>query len=225
MSILGTRVVRTEDPRLLTVGGVYVDDLREPALQGAAHVTFVRSPVAHARITDISVSEVRGAPGVVAVYTGHDVDLPPAPAGPGVNDAMTCPPLAKDVVRYVGEPVAMVITDERYQGLDAAELVNVDYDVLPAVVDYEDALTGETLVHSDAGTNVAWRRETEFDEQFFDDCEVVASRTIVNQRVAAAPLEVRSAACAWGDDDRVTLWLSTQNAQATRDGKIGRAHV
>lgn len=218
MSILGTRVVRTEDPRLLTVGGVYVDDLREPALTGAAHVTFVRSPVAHARITGIDVSEARDAPGVVAILTGSDVDLPPTPAPPAVSEAMVTPQLAKDVVRYVGEPVAMVITEERYQGPDAADLVSVDYDPLPAVVDLEEALAGGTVVHESAGTNVAWRMgPDEFDQKLFDDCEVVVSQTIVNQRLAAAPLEVRSAASAW-QDGRVTLWISTQNAQTTRDG-------
>lgn len=219
MSILGTRVVRSEDPRLLTVGGTYVDDLREPALEGAAHVTFVRSPAAHARITGIDVTEAAEAPGVVAAFTGHDVDLPPVPPPPRVNEAMVYPHLAKDTVRYVGEPVAMVITDERYQGPDAAELVGVEYEMLPAVVDLDDALAGETLVHEDSGSNVAWKRgPDELDDSLFDECEVVVSKTIMNQRVAAAPLEVRGAACAWGDDGRLTLWLSTQNAQGSRDG-------
>src|SRR3984893_5554807 len=83
MSILGTRVIRTEDPRLLTTGGVYVDDLRTPELDGAARVTFVRSPLAHARITGIDTSAARDAPGVVAVLTYRDInDIPPPPPPP-----------------------------------------------------------------------------------------------------------------------------------------------
>ncbi|MQA87359.1 MAG: molybdopterin-dependent oxidoreductase [Streptosporangiales bacterium] len=219
MSILGTRVVRAEDPRLLTVGGTYVDDLREPALVGAAHATFVRSPVAHARISSIDVQDAREAPGVVAVFTGRDLDISPSPPAPMVTAAMARPALATDVVRYVGEAVAVVITDERYQGEDAAELVMVDYDPLPAVVSGEDAVRGETLLFPEAGTNVAWTGGAEqLDEHLFDDCEVVVTQVIDNQRLAPAPLEVRSAACAWSDDQgQVTLWLSTQGAQAARD--------
>jgi carbon-monoxide dehydrogenase large subunit len=221
MSILGTRVVRTEDPKLLTVGGVYLDDLREPVLTGAAHVTYVRSPMAHARISGIDAEAARTAPGVVAVITAADVDLAPLPPADGMGDgppaAMTRPYLARDVVRYVGEPVAAVVTDERYQGQDAAELVEVDYDPLPAVIDLDDALRGETLLFPDAGTNVTGEQGAEPDEHLFDDCEVVVTRTITNQRVAPAPLEVRGAACAWGDDGRLTMWVSTQNVQACRD--------
>ena len=226
MSILGTRVVRTEDPRLLTVGGVYVDDLREPALEGAAHVTFVRSPIAYARITGVDVSEAQQAPGVVAVFAGRDVDVQPAPPAPMLPEAMARPQLATDVVRYVGEPVAVVITDERYQGQDAAELVVVDYDPLPALVDVEDAVRGETLLFPDAGTNVAWTVGPEqLDEHLFDDCEVVVTRRIENQRLAPAPLEVRSAACAWNDAGQATVWLSTQGAQAAKSELLGALGV
>src|SRR5215471_20136900 len=123
MSILGTRVVRTEDPRLLTVGGTYVDDLRVPELAQAARVTFVRSPLAHALITGIDVSAAREAPGVVAVLTVADIDdlppPPPPPEEPGpenvplpLGGVWQEPLLAVDRVRFVGEPVAMVITDD-----------------------------------------------------------------------------------------------------------------
>jgi len=145
MSILGTRVIRTEDPRLLTAGGVYVDDLRTPELAGAARLTFVRSPVAHARITGIDTSAAVSEPGVVAVLTVQDMtDLAPPPPddGSGGTEAAPLPLggpwaeplLAVDTVRFVGEPVAVVITDGRYQGEDAADLVSVDYEPLPAVV-------------------------------------------------------------------------------------------
>jgi carbon-monoxide dehydrogenase large subunit len=123
MSIMGTRVLRTEDPRLLTHGGVYTDDLRVPELTGAAYVTVVRSPLAHALITGIDTSAAAGMPGVVAVLTAADLPAPPEGGDPTAE-----PLLAGDRVRYVGEPVALVLTEGRYQGEDAAELVSVDYD-------------------------------------------------------------------------------------------------
>ncbi|HEX7165733.1 MAG TPA: xanthine dehydrogenase family protein molybdopterin-binding subunit, partial [Acidimicrobiales bacterium] len=135
MSILGNRVLRKEDPKFLTTGGEYVDDVPLP---GAVHVTYVRSTIAHARITSIDTSEAALAPGVLAVFAGAEVgpELGNFPSDmDALNQAMTRPWLATDVVRYVGEPVAAVVTEERYQGEDAAELVYVEYDPLPAVVD------------------------------------------------------------------------------------------
>lgn len=118
-SILGNRVVRKEDPKFLTTGGEYVDDLlNEPLLQGAAHVTYVRSSVAHGTITSIDASDALAAPGVIAVYTGDDLDLPEMPAT--FNPAAKRTLLARTKVRYVGEPVAIVITETREQGEDAA---------------------------------------------------------------------------------------------------------
>jgi len=223
MSILGTRVVRTEDPRLLTTGATYVDDLRDPALIGAAHVTFVRSPLAHARITGIDTEGARAEPGVVAVLTAADLDdVPPAvPEGAEGAAAMGESLLADGVVRFVGEPVAIVVTDERYQGEDAAELVSVDYEPLTPVIDLDDALAGETLLFPQAGTNVAAEGGAPEDESPFADCDVVVKRTIHNQRLAAAPMEVRGAAAAY-DGERITLWASTQNAQQARDAAVGR---
>ena len=142
MSILGTRVIRSEDPRFLTTGGVYTDDMRLP---GACHVHFVRSAVAHARIRSVDVSAALEAPGVIAAFTGADLaDLPvAAPPMPGmINAQMGQRLLAADVVRYVGEPLAVVVTEGRYQGEDAADLVDVDYDVLPPVVDMAEAAAG-----------------------------------------------------------------------------------
>ncbi|WP_134661782.1 MULTISPECIES: xanthine dehydrogenase family protein molybdopterin-binding subunit [Amycolatopsis] len=215
MSIVGTRVVRVEDEKLITAGGTYVDDLKEEALDGAVHAVFVRSPIAHARIVGIDVEEARTAPGVVGVYTAADLDLGPGKAGPVAE-----PYLAKDVVRYVGEAVALVLTEERYQLADAAELVDVDYDPLDAVADFDTALADETLVFPDHGTNVVHTNgPEEFDDSAFEGCEVVVTEEILNQRVAPAPVEPRGAAVAWGEDGRVTLWLSTQNAQ------IGRSMV
>ncbi|GAA4671058.1 MULTISPECIES: xanthine dehydrogenase family protein molybdopterin-binding subunit [Amycolatopsis] len=212
MSIVGTRVVRIEDQKLITTGGTYVDDLREPALTGAVFATFVRSPIAHARITSIDTSAALAAPGVVAVYTAADLDLAPRQAGP-----VTEPWLASDVVRYVGEPVALVLTEQRYQLADAAELVDVDYDPLDAVASIDAALSGETVLFPESGGNVMQVHGIEeFPEDSFAGCEVVVTQTIVNQRVAPAPLEVRGASCVWGEDGRLTVWLSTQNAQLGR---------
>ena len=222
MSIMGTRVVRTEDPLFLSRGATYTDDLTDERLAGALHLTLVRSPLAHAAVTVESVEGARRSPGVADVVTGADVDLAPALLFGGANKAMVRPWLATDRVRFVGEPVAAVLTEEAYQGQDAADLVEVDYDPLPAVVDMEESLAGEVLLFPEAGTNVAVAFDKKpFDDALFDDCEVVVTRKINNQRLAAAPLETRAAAAAWGEDGRLTLWCSTQNAQSTRDEVAG----
>src|ERR1022692_2131997 len=224
MSILGTRVLRTEDPRLLTSGGTYVDDLRVPELTGAARVTFVRAPLAHALITGIDASAAREARGVIAVLTAADLtDLPPPPPDDGGNEAAPLPLggpwaeplLAVDRVRYVGESVAIVITDDRYQGADIAELVSVDYEPLPAVVGTDAALAGGTLLFPAAGSNVAVTGGSPAGGTTFDGCDVVLQRTIVNQRLAPVPMEGRAAAAEWADG-KLTVWLSTQNAQIAR---------
>jgi len=216
MSIMGTRVLRTEDPRLLTQGGVYTDDLRLPELTGAAYVTIVRSPIAHALITGIDTSAATGLPGVVAVLTSADL-----PAPPEDGDATAEPLLAADRVRYVGEPVALVLTEGRYQGEDAAELVSVDYDPLPAVPGIEEALTGETLLFPGTESNILGTGTAgEGDDTSFDGCDVVLERTIVNQRLAPVPLEPRAMAAAW-TGDRLTIWSSTQNAQLARGAIAG----
>jgi aerobic carbon-monoxide dehydrogenase large subunit len=219
VSILGTRVLRTEDPRFLTTGGVYTDDVPLP---GACHVHFVRSAVAHARIRSVDVSAARLAPGVIAVFTGADLaDLPElAPPMSSMNAAMSQPLLARDVVRFVGEPVAVVVTESRYQGEDAGDLVDVDYGVLPPVVDPAGAASGQPgLLFPAAGSNVAasFGDPAALAAGLFDGCEVVVSRTIVNQRVAPAPMEGRAAAAAWDADGRLTAWIPNQGAQGTRE--------
>ncbi len=223
MSILGTRVMRTEDPRFLTTGGVYTEDLTDERLDGACHVFFVRSPVAHARIGRIDVSAALDAPGVVAAFTGADLaDLPsiePMMAGL-LNAKMTRRPLATDRVRFVGDPVAVVVTEDPYQGEDAVELVDVDYDPLPAVVDLDDSLSNEVIVFDDAGTNIVAKfgNAGSLKPDLFDGCEVVVGRTFVNQRVAPAPMESRAGAAVWGEDGRLTSWIPNQGAQSTREG-------
>jgi aerobic carbon-monoxide dehydrogenase large subunit len=221
VSILGTRVLRTEDPRFLTSGGVYTDDVVDERLTGACHVFFVRSPVAHARIQRIDVSAALAAPGVIAVYTGADLaELPEIKPGPLFNQEMTRPVLATDKVRYVGDPVAIVVTEQAYQGEDAVELVDVDYDVLPAVIDFADAASDTVLLYEGAGTNVAanFGDASQLDEHLFDECEVMVTRTILNQRVAPAPMETRAAAAAWDSAGRLTAWIPNQGAQGTKAG-------
>jgi aerobic carbon-monoxide dehydrogenase large subunit len=221
VSILGTRVLRTEDPRFLTTGGVYTEDVVDERLAGACHVFFARSPVAHARIEAIDVSAAREAPGVIAVFTGADLaELPEIKPGALFNQQMTRRILATDKVRFVGEPVAVVVTEQAYQGEDAVELVDIDYAVLPAVVDFAEAASDKVLLYEEAGTNVAanFGDASQLDEHLFDECEVVTTRTILNQRVAPAPMETRAAAAAWGEDGRVTAWIPNQGAQGTQGG-------
>ena len=225
MSILGTRVLRTEDPRFLTTGGVYTEDVTDVRLADACHVFFVRSPVAHARISGIDKTAALATPGVLGVYTAEDIaDLPIIdPLAPGLmNVKMTRTMLAADKVRFVGEPVAVVVTEDPYQGEDAIELVDVDYDPLPAVVDFDDALTDEVLLFEDAGTNVVanFGDASSLKQDLFDGCEVVVTHTFMNQRVAPAPMESRAAAAVWGEDGRLTSWIPSQGAQGARDDMV-----
>ncbi|MBV9795765.1 MAG: xanthine dehydrogenase family protein molybdopterin-binding subunit [Actinobacteria bacterium] len=221
MSILGTRVQRKEDPGFLTRGAVYTEDVQDDRLTGACHVFFVRSPIAHARINSIDLDAAREAPGVIAAYTADDfADTPEIkPMAAFISQDMTQPLLAKDVARYAGEPVAVIVTEQAYQGEDAAELVDVDYDPLPVVVDMGDAAGDDAeRLFPAAGTNVAatFGDPAKFDPALFDGCDAVVTQTIENQRVAPAPMESRAAAAAWGDDGRLTAWIPNQGAQGTK---------
>ena len=209
MSILGNRVLRTEDGRFLRGAGQYVENL---PLEGALTATFVRSPLAHARIAGIDASAAQALPNV-QVLTGADIELGPfgPPPFPGLDGRMGRPVMATDTVRFVGEIVAVVVSEGRAAGADAAELVAVDYDPLPVVVSPKDAAKDEVLLFPDVGTNVAAvGGAPERDEKLFDGCDVVVSGTLVSQRMAACPLEPRSAAAEVGPDGRLTAWLSTQ---------------
>ncbi len=224
MSIFGNRVPRVEDPKLLTEGGTYVADLRVPELDGAAHVTYVRSTIAHATLTSIEVDEARQAPGVLGVFTAADVDLAPlAPPSPIFNQSMPRPFLADGVVRFVGEPVAVIVTERPEQGADAAELVWPDYEPLPVVVDPAESARDEVILHPAAGTNVVVDLVYgEADPDLFAGCEVVVREDIVNQRLAAVPLESRAGAAAWVEG-RLWQWSSTQHAHGVRDA-LARAY-
>jgi len=214
VSILGTRVLRTEDPRFLTGGDRFIDNLPFP---GALHVVYVRSTVAHARLTGVDVTDARAVPGVAAVFTGDDIDLEPARPPGMMEQSMVRPWLARGTVRYVGEPVAAVVADTREAAVDAAERVVVEYDALPVVVDPEAALAGDVLLFPEAGTNVAHVIPPRPDPERFAACDVVVTQRIVNQRVAPCPLEVRAAAAVWDDAGRLTQWSCTQGPHGTRD--------
>ncbi len=215
MSFLGNRVLRKEDAKFLTVGGSYVDDLHLPS---ALWVGFLHSPVAHARVTRLDVSAARSAPGVVDVLTGADLGLPPLPPDlPMINPQMTRPLLCEAKVRFVGDLVAAVVAESRPAAVDALELIEVDYDPLPAVVGAEEALASTTLLFEEAGTNVAFEASFGHDESLFDDCEVVVSQRIVNQRLAPCPLEVRAAAAWVEEDGRLTVFASSQAPFGLRD--------
>ncbi len=215
MSILGTRVVRTEDPALLTVGGSYVDDV---APAGAAWVTFVRSQFPHATITNVDLDEVRAMPGVIAALTAEDLEISPRPPGQGMlNQDMMRGWLASDRVRFVGEAIVAVITETREQGVDAAELAMIDFEPLDVVLDPMKALDDEVVLFPEAGTNVAFAIPNDPSKSdMFDDCDVVVQLSFRNQRLAPCPLEPRATAARW-DDGRLTQWSSTQGAHGTRD--------
>jgi carbon-monoxide dehydrogenase large subunit len=218
VSILGNRVLRIEDPKFLTSGGIYTDDL---PIEGALWATFVRSTVAHGRIVELDVDGARAVPGVVAVYTGADIDLDPTVGVPGMTpEAMARPFLATGVVRYVGEPVAVILAESRYAGEDAAEAIFVDYEPLPAVVSTATSLRDETLLFPEAGTNVCFALPANPADDFFTGCDVVVRHEINNQRVAPAPLEVRSSVAKW-EDGRLIQWLSCQAPHGARDTLAG----
>ena len=215
MSILGNRVLRVEDPRFLRGEGRYLENM---PLEGALAVTFVRSPFGHARVNEVDVSAAAALPSV-QVFTAADVDAPPFGPPPywELDPGMVRPLVARDVVRFAGEIVAIVVSEDRASGVDAAELVMVDYDPLPVVLSVEEAAKDEVLLFPESGTNVAGRAGSpEHDEHLFDGCDVVVSDTIWSQRIAAAPLEPRSAAAEIGEDGRLTLWLTSQTPHMSK---------
>jgi len=215
MSILGTRVVRIEDPRFLRGEGTYIGNLDVP---DALHLTFVRSQMAHATILGIDADEARKMPGVRAVWTAADIDLEPMPPANGMmNAAMTFPYVARDTVRFVGDIVAVVVSTDKSSGVDAAETVIVDYEPLPVVLDMDDSLAGNALLHPAAETNVVLKFAAREEGDIFEGCDVIVELTIENQRVAPAPMEVRAAVAIW-DGTRLTQWACSQGAHGARDG-------
>ncbi len=213
-SILGNRVPRTEDRQLLTSGGTYVYDL---ALENVAHAFFVRSTVAHAAITNLDTTEAAAAPGVIGVVTSADLNIAPFSAGIAkVNDAFAREPLAADRVRYVGDPIAVVVAESFQQAVDAAELIDIEYDFLPTIVDPESALESDSpLIFPEKTDNVAITMLDPESDVLADATHVVRGR-YVNQRVAGAPLEPNSAA-AIVNGDKLTFYCATQMPHSLKD--------
>jgi carbon-monoxide dehydrogenase large subunit len=215
MSILGTRVVRVEDPRFLKGEGTYIANLELP---GALHLTFVRSSLAHGKIVSIDADDALAMPGVVAVWTAADIDLEPAPPAHGfMNKKIRFPFIASDTVRFVGDIVAVVVSTDKTLGTDAAEMVIVDYESLPVVLDMDESFRGEVLLHPDAESNIVLTFASDNNDDIFSDCDVVVDLVIENQRVAPAPMEVRACASVW-DGERLTQWACSQGAHGARDG-------
>jgi carbon-monoxide dehydrogenase large subunit len=213
-SILGTRVQRVEDPALLRGAGTYIDNV---APADALHVAFVRSMAARGRILSVDVGDAAAMPGVVGVFTGADIDVGPLASSPILALGITQPLLARDVVRYVGEPVAVVVAETKAQAVDAAELVWADVEALDPVLDLEAAAAGTVLVHEEAGSNLVLDQgEPVGPEQLAGEDVVVVSERLVNQRMAPVPLESRAVAARW-DGEGLTQWACTQGAHGTRN--------
>jgi carbon-monoxide dehydrogenase large subunit len=215
---IGKPLRRLEDARLLTGQGRYTDDVRP---EGAAHVAFLRSPHAHARIAKMDVAAARAAPGVVAVYTGADV------AADGVGEIpftrmhkrqdgspMVAPPrmpITAEVARFVGDAVAMVVAESRHQARDAAEMIEIDWEPLEAVSGLQAAArAGSLAAYYHAGDQAAR-------EAAFAAAKHVVRLQVVNQRVVSNPLEPRALAAQYdGGEGRYTLWCPTQNVHTVR---------
>lgn len=223
-SFLGNSVKRTEDQGLITGAEAYTGDL---PVEGAYHVAFVRSPIAHGTLTGVDVSEARELPGVKAVYTGDDLGIAARPGLPGVvPEAMACPVLATGKVRFVGDIIAAVVAETAADAVGAAEAVLPDIEPLPAVTDLEAALAdGAPLLFDDHGSNQCAAGGTGEVEGLFDDADVVVRETFLNQRLAGVPMEPNACVAVPGSGDgttpAVTLWLSTQAPHTARDAVAG----
>ncbi|HEV2283834.1 MAG TPA: xanthine dehydrogenase family protein molybdopterin-binding subunit [bacterium] len=222
MTYIGTPLRRREDRRLLTGASRFLDDIRLP---GMVHAAIVRSPHAHARVVRLDVQAVGAVSGVVAVLTGRDLGspvprIPALPMFPGVAQA-THPLLAEDTVRYVGQPVAVVVADSRYAAEDAADAVRVEYEPRPAVVDLDAAVAaGAPVLHESLGGNVVFTREVRAGdpEAAFRDAAAVIEAAFEQPRLAGMPLECRGVlAQHHAASGRFEITLSTQSAHGARD--------
>ncbi|MGZ8635068.1 MAG: xanthine dehydrogenase family protein molybdopterin-binding subunit, partial [Solirubrobacteraceae bacterium] len=215
----GTAVRRREDPPLIQGTGTYTDDVDAP---GALHAHFVRSEVAHGRIVSIETAAAAAAPGVAGVFTGADLDLGPFPPGPMAPDDMLRPTLARDVVRFQGEAIAVVVAGTKAAAVDAAELVEVDIEPLDIVVDPERALDDDApQLFPNKGSNLAFAGGTA-DDGALEGADVVVRSRFVNQRLAAVPMEP-SAAVAVPDPETggVRVWAPLQAPHTARDVYAG----
>jgi carbon-monoxide dehydrogenase large subunit len=222
----GASVKRSEDPRILTGTGRYIDDVRLP---GMLHAAFVRSPFAHARITNVDVAEARKAPGVIAVLTGEELEALIVP-GPGVagmfSGGLPLPSftvLATDRVRLVGDPVVVVVAESRYLAEDAGELVEVDYEELPAVITQDQALDpAGPAIFEDLGGNVLNRSPV----ATFGDVEGAFARAdrivraeLSQHRHQNVPMECRGVVCSFDPESgELTVYSATQGVHIARMG-------
>ncbi len=218
---------RREDYRLITGSGHYVDDLKSPeGRPPALYMVAVRSPYAHAEIKGIRMDEARALPGAIAAFESAElvsnqphIESMPLPI-PGLKKPAR-KPLAINRVRYVGDPVAVVLAENLYTALDARELVEVDYEPLPAVTDPEDALAPDApVLYDEFGTNVAFRSQSGGGDiqAAFESAGRVVRLRVVNQRVAPSSLEPR--ACMFDFDPgsgQFTAWLSSQAIYGARE--------
>jgi carbon-monoxide dehydrogenase large subunit len=229
----GERIKRNEDPRLLTGQALFVDDVK---LSNMAHAAFVRSPHAHAWIKSIDKSWALEQEGVIAIYTADDLgdywrkgplNVSPPPIEGLVFHERTHPILAKDKVRYVGEPVVVIVAEDRYLAEDAAAFVDVDYDPLPAVIDLEKALQPDsTLVHEDVGSNVAshvvQQRYSDSGQSYAEvraQADHVIKRDFFYDHGTAAAMENRGIVAEWNTlTHRLTVWDTTQAPIPIRNG-------
>jgi len=220
-AMFGEPVARVEDDRLLRGHGAYLDDLGGDALAAA----FVRSPHAHARVLDIDVSAALDVPGLAGIYTYEDLPgrlaepLPLLIPHPALTHGRTGYPLAAGAVNYVGEPVVMVVAADRYLAEDAAELIAVDYEPLPAVVGVDAARAAEHLVHEDVPGNVAGHLVQSHGDA---PAAIAAAPHALNldlyvERSASTPLEGRGVLARWdGESRRLRIWTSTQTSTGVR---------
>jgi carbon-monoxide dehydrogenase large subunit len=221
MRFVGARIPRVEDRRLLTGRGRYIDDLQPPNL---LHATFLRSSVAHARVARVDVDAARLAPGVVAVFTGVEMAKLCGPVAlPNMGPNIHLPefhPLATDRVRFVGDPLAMVVATSRYLAEDAAELIEVDYDPLPVVADYETALDPAVPpLFDDIGSNVVGTSSTTAGDlaTAFAAADRVLEVTLRQHRVANAPMETRGAIADYDPaSEELTYHAATQSPHGLR---------
>src|SRR6266481_1633814 len=210
---VGKRIKRTEDPRLIKGLAHYVDDI---GLPGTLHVAFVRSIYAHARISGIDTTEAMKAPGVIAVYTGKDIaKVGPVPCAAALPD-LKVPDyrvLATGKALFVGHPIAAVVATDKYLARDAADLISVDYEELPVVVDVEAAAKGGPLVHEQFGNNVAYTLtsgEGDIDAGM-KSADTIVSQRMVHQRLAPIAMEPRGVLARYfPGEEELTVWSSTQ---------------
>lgn len=222
MAAVGTSVRRKEDLPLLTGRGRFVDNLTLP---GTVYMAVVRSPYPAARIRSVNLEAARSAEGVLAAFSGADLAdewAAPLPCAWLVTEDTKNPPhypLAVEVARYQGDPVAVVVAESRALAKDAAELVEVEYEPLPSVADVEKALEeGAPLVHEDLGTNVCyvWKLETEGVQEAIDAADVVVTRRYRQPRLLPSAIEPRGVLAQVGPTGDVTLWSATQTPHIQR---------